>query len=230
MITIEILIRDFNNWGLEQMRLGLRCKINKGCVPVFIDSECRKCYINKNKGEKKMAEHVEAIRKTIRFEGGYVNDPDDKGGATKYGISSRSYPDVDIENLTMEDAFSIYKKDYWDELLLDECDSQVIGNEVFDTAVNMGIRRAALFLQEGLNLCAHSELVVDGLIGPKTLDKLNNYLYWHGDIHKINESILLKTLDGLQFEHYHKIVKADTSQRRWFRGWVRQRLGNEGVA
>ena len=48
-----------------------------------------------------------------RIEGGYVNDPNDPGGETKYGISKRSYPSVDIRNLTKEQAKSIYFRDFW---------------------------------------------------------------------------------------------------------------------
>ena len=46
-------------------------------------------------------------------EGGYVNDPRDPGGETNFGISKRSYPDVDIRALTKPQAIEIYRKDYW---------------------------------------------------------------------------------------------------------------------
>ena len=49
----------------------------------------------------------------IEFEGGYTNDPYDKGGETKYGIAKTYYPNEDIKNLTMERAKQIYFKDYW---------------------------------------------------------------------------------------------------------------------
>ena len=173
---------------------------------------------------KHMANHIEAIRKTISFEGGYVNDPADPGGETKYGISQRAFPDVSIPDLTIEDAFAIYKRGYWDKLSLDGCSSQVIASELFDTAVNMGVHKAATMLQEALNVCSGSELVVDGLIGPVTLQRLNTYLGGY-----TNKSILLKTLDGLQFMHYWAIVEKDPRMGRFFRGWVNQRIGNEEV-
>ena len=56
----------------------------------------------------------EIIEQVLEHEGGYVNDPKDLGGETKYGITKRFYPDVDIKNLTVEQAKEIYKKDYWD--------------------------------------------------------------------------------------------------------------------
>ena len=53
------------------------------------------------------------IEKVLEHEGGYVNDPKDLGGETKYGITKRFYPDVDIKNLTKEQAKTIYHTDYW---------------------------------------------------------------------------------------------------------------------
>lgn len=77
---------------------------------------------------------------------GYTNDPTDPGGETKYGISKRAHPTIDIKNLTLDGAIAIYGKEYWEpagcsslELPLAVC--------VFDTAVNMGVKRALQFLQ-----------------------------------------------------------------------------------
>lgn len=78
-----------------------------------------------------------AIDFVLSIEGGYVNDPSDPGGETKYGISKRAYPNVDIANLTESAAKEIYKRDYWDAM---ECDNLVYSVDIvaFDTAVNMG--------------------------------------------------------------------------------------------
>ena len=54
-----------------------------------------------------------AIPIVLENEGGYVNDPADPGGETKYGISKRSYPALDIKNLTVEQATAIYLRDFW---------------------------------------------------------------------------------------------------------------------
>ena len=78
-----------------------------------------------------------AIDFVLSIEGGYVNDPKDPGGETKYGISKRAYPDVDIARLTESEAKEIYKRDYWQAI---GCDSFSFPLDiiVFDTAVNMG--------------------------------------------------------------------------------------------
>lgn len=99
-------------------------------------------------------------------EGGYVNNPHDKGGETKYGISKKAYPDVDIENLTKEQAKKIYKKDYWDKC---KCDylPDCLSVAVFDFAVNSGVKRAIKYLQLSLGVTA------DGIIGNQTLGACN---------------------------------------------------------
>lgn len=85
-----------------------------------------------------------AIAFVLKHEGGYVNNPQDPGGETNFGISRRAYPNVDIKNLTKERVVEIYKKDYWDAANCGEIDwpFDII---MFDTAVNMGIDRARKF-------------------------------------------------------------------------------------
>lgn len=79
-----------------------------------------------------------------KLDDGYVFDPDDPGGETKYGISKRAHPDVDVKNLTVDDAIRLYYDRYWPvaaglKFPLNVC--------VFDTAVNQGIKRAKKYLQ-----------------------------------------------------------------------------------
>jgi len=81
----------------------------------------------------------------MQWEGGYVNNPKDPGGETKYGISKRAYPQLNIADLTQQDAVRIYYDDYWSDewnklgLPLAAC--------MLDTAVNMGKKRAYDFLK-----------------------------------------------------------------------------------
>lgn len=77
----------------------------------------------------------------IGEEGGYVNDPHDPGGETKFGISKRAYPNLDIKNLTLEDAKAIYKRDYWDVMGCDAL-SWEMALIAFDAAVNQGVGAA----------------------------------------------------------------------------------------
>ena len=108
-----------------------------------------------------MERFAQSVEFVLDHEGGYVNDPLDPGGETRYGISKRQYPDVDIRNLTRDQAIDIYHHDYWDKC---ECDRLPAGLDllVFDTAVNRGTRRAIQRLQVALRV------TVDGLLGPQT--------------------------------------------------------------
>ena len=78
------------------------------------------------------------VHMVLEHEGGYVNHPSDPGGETKYGISKRAYPDVDIAELTKDDAANLYKRDYWDRIKGDELPVGV-ACVVMDYAVNSGI-------------------------------------------------------------------------------------------
>lgn len=80
----------------------------------------------------------------LKHEGGYVNDPDDPGGETKFGIAKRFHQDIDIKNLTEREAAEIYLTEYW----LPACDILAFPKDLvfFDTAVNMGKRAASEML------------------------------------------------------------------------------------
>lgn len=103
-----------------------------------------------------------AIDFVLSYEGGLVDNPADPGGLTNFGISSRSYPTVDIRNLTRSDAEAIYRRDYWDAIHGDELPGP-LAIAVFDSAVNQGAGTAKRMLQIALNV------TVDGVIGPKTI-------------------------------------------------------------
>ena len=113
----------------------------------------------------------EAFDILIGHEGGYVNNPRDPGGETNWGISKRSYPNVDIRNLTKEGAKEIYRKDYWGRLEADSLPESV-RFDLFDTAVNSGPGTAARLLQRA---CGTAE---DGQIGPLTLKAVNAMGQW----------------------------------------------------
>lgn len=86
-----------------------------------------------------------ALKFILKWEGGYSNDPRDPGGETKFGISKRSYPELDISKLTLKQAKEIYYKNYWLKAGCNELPFP-FNIVVFDTAVNMGMRRAIEFL------------------------------------------------------------------------------------
>lgn len=81
-----------------------------------------------------------------RRDGGYTNDPHDPGGETKWGISKRAHPDVDIKNLTYEKALEIYRRDYWNPIKCDNLGPR-LSIVAFDTAVNCGVGRTKRWLK-----------------------------------------------------------------------------------
>ena len=111
-------------------------------------------------------EFCEAVKVILKHEGGYVNDPNDPGGETKYGISKRAYPKLDIKRLTKKEARKIYKKDYWDKIKADRLPPQV-RLAAFDFAVNSGVYRSISLIQKV------AKVKRDGVLGPKTLKQIS---------------------------------------------------------
>jgi len=108
-----------------------------------------------------------AVQNTLNYEGGYTLDPKDPGGETNFGISKRSYPNLDIKNLTKDQAVLIYYNDFWKKIQGDAMPAGLAFN-VFDEAVNTGVGEAVQMLQKSLNVKP------DGVIGPNTLHAMNN--------------------------------------------------------
>lgn len=106
--------------------------------------------------------------KLIAHEGGYVSHEKDPGGETNFGISKRSYPQVDIKNLTRDAAKELYKRDYWDRA---QCDRlpPTLAYLLFDAAVNSGIGQAIRFLQRAIGTAD------DGVLGPLTLAAVQRF-------------------------------------------------------
>ena len=109
----------------------------------------------------------DALALVLKWEGGYINDPNDPGGETNLGICKRDHPNLDIKNLTVAQVTPIYKTNYWDACKCDLFPS-VLATCVFDSAVNQGTGTAVRLLQTSLRLTA------DGVIGNKTISVAQN--------------------------------------------------------
>jgi len=104
----------------------------------------------------------------FKHEGGYVNNPNDWGGETNYGIAKRFFPDVDIKNLTQEGAKEIYYQWYWQPMKLTGIYSPDSILEIFDMGVNAGKVNAIRMAQRVVNATP------DGKMGPMTTKSINN--------------------------------------------------------
>jgi lysozyme family protein len=102
-----------------------------------------------------------AIERVLAHEGGFVDNPDDPGGKTRWGISQRTYPHLNIATLTREQAIALYRRDAWTPIRGDAL-PEAIAFQVLDAAVNHGVVRAVGWLQQML------DLRVDGVVGPLT--------------------------------------------------------------
>ncbi len=176
-----------------------------------------------------------AFARTLGHEGGYSNDPHDRGGETFLGITRRDHPDWpgwqvigddhDAAALTTrmpqlrELAGRLYRSRYWDRFDGDSIPSQAVAEELFDTAVNMGVGRAVTFLQRALNALNRNgqswpDISADGDMGPATRAALALCLSRHDEKH------LLRTMNVLQGAFYVELARRDPTQEAFLRGWL----------
>ena len=154
-----------------------------------------------------MAYFEKAIKIILKYEGGYVWNPDDPGGETKYGISKRQYPNLDIKNLTKKQAKEIYRKDYWNKINGGDINDDDIALQIFDFAVNSGVKRAVKVIQK---ICWVKE---DGVLGNNTL-------------HNINQADALSILylyKLRRIEYYVKLARKK-SLRQFLYSWIKRTL------
>jgi lysozyme family protein len=152
-----------------------------------------------------------AVQRVLEFEGGYSNDPVDAGGETKFGICKRSYPNLDIKNLTIEDAKFIYYRDFWEPQLYGNFGSIELAEKIFDLAVNVGSSKAHLLLQRALRAVGNP-VKEDGILGKITLAAVNS----------ANETALLAALRSEAAGHYRSIVAKNSSQNKFINGWLKR--------
>ena len=142
------------------------------------------------------------IDKVILREGGLVDHPADDGKITKYGISQRSYPDLDIRNLTKEDAADIYFRDFYQRPRLDLISDHPVWSQVFDFGINAGMSRAVKLLQILVDSPA------DGGLGPNTAKALFSY----------NGNLCLEYYEG-RVAYYERLVERRPKLKVFIRGW-----------
>lgn len=154
-----------------------------------------------------------AINFVLAEEGGANGEliPNDKGGYTKFGISSANNPDVDVQNLTLEGAKDIYKKRYWHPCHCDELPSP-LAIAIFDGAVNQGVGGTIRALQLALG-----HLEVDGIMGDQTKSA----------IFKAPATFLLRRFLAQRMVRYIRTIMKDNTQEVFAENWANRlmRLG-----
>lgn len=129
----------------------------------------------------------------IEIEGGLVDHPDDPGGVTKYGISQRFNPDIDVRHLTIPQAKEYYRVRYWDVMKLDLINRVEIARELFDQGAGPQGPKMAVILAQMALVILKRDVVIDGVMGPKTAYALNSYPHTKD---------LVKLMNCLQFVQF----------------------------
>jgi lysozyme family protein len=173
-----------------------------------------------------------AFQEILRIEGGYVNNPNDRGGATRYGITERTARlyghNGSMLQLTVGMARDIYLKGYWNVNNLSDIfdKSPAIALEMFEIGINMSPNRASIWLQRLLNAMNTikggkyrygDDLTLDGIIGFKSIDRL-------GKMNKTQLKVIYNGLNALQNSHYITEAYLRPSQRDFFIGWTTNRV------
>ena len=177
-----------------------------------------------------MSRYDDVLKTVLGFEGGYSNDPSDRGGETNLGITAGTYERArqvglvagkSVKDLTKYEAARIYHDFYWKA---SRCDllPEPLDLLVFDAAVNHGVGGAGRLLQRSLNTMGAS-LVVDGAIGPKSWGALNEIL-------EEGKALAVRGLCGCFMMHRAKyfcdIVSNNAGQKKFLWGWLRLRVAN----
>lgn len=159
--------------------------------------------------------------RSMSHEGNYQNDPDDRGNwtsgkvgvgenkGTKFGLAAMTYPDLDIKNLTVGQAKAIYRRDWWERLRMDVF-RPAMQYQMFDAAINHGMRNATKMLQRASG--AHD----DGIIGPKTLRAAHDT--------DLDDLLMLFLAERLEFFTHIKTFD------KYGRGWARRVADNLRLA
>lgn len=169
----------------------------------------------------------EIINNIIKIEGGYVNDPSDSGGETKFGVTVATAREFGITkpiiDLTEHDAFTIYEEMFWKSVNADEIfkvDAR-IAQAVVDYAVHSGPNLACKTLQRLLNTLNNAQslfddLSIDGVIGSRTISALHEYA------EKRNMKYLIVTYDAMRINFLVELVERREKDERFLYGWLKR--------
>lgn len=149
--------------------------------------------------------------KLMKYEGGFVNDKDDKGGATNRGITLTTYKAFFGQNKTVEDlkhisdaeVIKILKSSYWDKIQADNIVNQSVAEILVDYLYNSGVGRITK-IQELLGV------VADGQFGAKSLEALNSH----------NQEELFNQIKEHRINFFQAIVIKNPAQSKFLKGWL----------
>jgi lysozyme family protein len=153
----------------------------------------------------------------IKHEGVYSNDFCDTGGETKYGISNRQYPNINIEKLTLQQAKEIYYNDFFINPglhKLEDCDEEIIVR-TFDFGVNAGTTNAIKILQRSARIIGH-KLQDDGVIGEKTISVFQET----SEKYSLKKMLVIAAFVSMADAYYRQIVISYPKNKKFLDGWL----------
>ncbi|MBU0846502.1 hypothetical protein KKH23_04880 [Patescibacteria group bacterium] len=160
-----------------------------------------------------------ALEKLLTIEGGPSNHAWDPGGDTAFGISKVHWPQYWEDGPpTRRTAELFYMEEFWKPLCLSEIDYQPLRVEMLEAAVNCGLANGAKFAQRAYNLLrprSWTELIVDGVVGPRTRGALNRLVEHYPDA-------LMAGCNYFQAEYY--VDTREELRSNAIRGWFTKRL------
>ncbi len=187
-----------------------------------------------------MTPFEEAYKRLIKYEGGYVNDPDDKGGETYKGIARHFYPKWEgwryIDSVRNEPEFErlvekasivleplvedFYRENFWEKVQGDKL-PPIVAQEMFEQAVNLGVHTAVSHLQEALNLLnknqkLYPDVAVDGVFGNQTLSAVDAVSKDYGNV-----KLLFNVLNFLQAKRYIELMQKYPKYEKYI-GWFKR--------
>lgn len=174
------------------------------------------------------------LERLLKDEGGYVNNPNDKGGETNFGITintarSNGYTGA-MRAMSIDIAKAIYKQQYWDKVKGDHLlkINPCLADWMFNFGVNAGPVRAVKFLQRALNLLNnkqvdYADIPEDGGLGQGTLSSLQAYANRRKEEGVKN---LVVALVSLQINFYLNLSEKDSSQEVFTNGWLSRAATN----
>lgn len=183
-----------------------------------------------------MADHFDPVfDRTLGKEGGFVDNPLDRGGPTRWGITEavarRHGYAGSMRDLPVELARAIGKAEFWDVLRLDEVAalSPAIADELYDTGLNGGPSVAARFLQRALNGLNRShrnppdypEVIVDSVLGARSVEALAAFLRIRA---ARGEAVMLRALNGQQLVRYLELAERRETDEEFLFGWIDNRV------
>lgn len=191
---------------------------------------------NYKRKNRKMSDFLPAVEYVLARENGLVEDKNDRGGITNFGISLRFLSSLSSENikkycpdsktiwlpdliktLTKNEAKAIYLGEFWNKSLFEKIPSQEVCNYIFDMSVNLGIAPAIKCAQRACwSMMRERSILDDGILGEITLAKIKEF-----------GNFLLPAMRSERAGYYRLVVASKPNNEKFINGWLNRAYGTK---